>query len=122
MSDSWNQPPPPDPYGQQPSYGYGGARRTEGLAVASLVLGIAGFVVCPLICSVLAIVFGVQAKNKIRQDPSLQGAGMAQAGFILGIIGAAIVGIAIIVIIIAAAASNDSSSSSLGAVVNLVAI
>ena len=123
MSDSWN-PPPPDPYGgQQPGYGYGAVRRTEGTAVASLVLGIAGFLpICPLICSVLAIIFGVQAKNKIRQDPSLQGAGMAQAGFILGIIGAAIVGIAIIVIIIAAAASNDSSSSSLGAVVNLVAI
>ncbi len=115
MSD-WN--PPPSPYGQ-PAYSQ---PRTEGTAVASLVLGIAGFVVCPLICSVLAIVFGAQAKNKIRQDPSLQGAGMAQAGFILGIIGAAIVGIAIIVFIIAAATSNDSSSSSLGAIAHLVAV
>ena len=122
MSDSWN-PPPPDPYGgQQPGYGYGAVRRTEGTAVASLVLGIAGIVFCPLICSVLAIIFGVQAKNKIRQDPSLQGAGMAQAGFILGIIGAVIVGIGIIVLIIAAATSNGSSSSSLGAVAHLVAV
>ena len=120
MSDSWNQPPPPDPYGQQPSYGYGGARRTEGLAVASLVLGIAGFVVCPLICSVLAIIFGQQAKNKIRQDPSLQGAGMAQAGFILGIIGVAL-GVIGLLIIIIAAANNSSSSSSLGAVAHLLA-
>src|SRR4051812_43416605 len=115
MSDSWNTPPP-DPYGQPPGYGYGAARRTEGLAVASLVLGIAGFVVCPLICSVLAVIFGVQAKNKIRQDPSLQGEGMAQAGFILGIIGLA-VGAIFLVIIIIAAANDSSSSSSLGAAI-----
>jgi hypothetical protein len=121
MSDSsWN--PPPDPYGQQP-YGqqpYGAMRRTEGLAVASLVLGIAGFVVCPLICSVLAIIFGLQAKTKIRQDPSLQGEGMAQAGFILGIIGLA-VGAIVLIIVIIAAANSDSSSSSLGAVAQLLA-
>jgi hypothetical protein len=118
MSDSWN-PQPPDPYGQQPSP-YGGVRRTEGLAVASLVLGIAGFVVCPLICSVLAVIFGQQAKNKIRMDPSLQGEGMAQAGFILGIIGLA-VGVIVLIIVVIAAANSSSSSSSLGAVANLVA-
>jgi len=120
MSDSWN-PPPPEPYGQQPGYGYGPARRTEGLAVASLVLGIGGFVVCPLICSVLAVIFGLQAKTKIRQDPSLQGEGMAQAGFILGIIGLAIGAIVLVIIIIAAANSN-SSSTSLGAVAHLAAL
>ena len=119
MSNSWDVPPP-DPYGGQP---YGAMRRTEGMAVASLVLGIAGFVVCPLICSVLAIAFGTQAKNKIRQDPSLQGEGMAQAGFILGIVGLAIYGIAIIVAIILSATGNNSSSSSLGgAVAHLVAV
>src|SRR5947209_3874294 len=120
MSDAWN-PPPPEPYGQQPGYGYGPARRTEGLAVASLVLGIGGFVVCPLICSVLAVIFGLQAKTKIRQDPSLQGEGMAQAGFILGIIGLAIGAIVLVIIIIAAANSN-SSSTSLGAVADLATL
>jgi hypothetical protein len=116
MSDSWN--PTPDPYGQPPA-SYGGARRTEGLAVASLVLGIAGFVVCPLICSILAIIFGQQAKNKIRLDPSLQGEGMAQAGFILGIIGLA-VGVLFLIIVIIAAANNNSSSAGLGAMSQLV--
>jgi hypothetical protein len=120
MSDppdsSWN--PPPQPYGQQPAYG--APRRTEGLAVASLVLGIAGFIVCPVVCSVLAIIFGVQARTKIRQDPSLQGAGMAQAGFVLGIIGVALGAIGLLIIIIAAA-NNSSSSSSLGAVAQLLA-
>jgi len=116
MSSSWDTPPP-DPYGQQP---YSGMRRTEGTAVASLVLGIAGFVVCPLICSVLAIVFGTQAKNKIRQDPSLQGEGMAQAGFVLGIIGLAL-GVILLIVVILAAANNSSSSSSLGGVAQFLA-
>jgi hypothetical protein len=119
MSDSWT-PPPSDPYGQQPGYGYGGARRTEGTATASLVLGIVGIFVCPIICSELAIIFGVQAKGKIRQDSSLQGEGMAQAGFILGIVGVVIYGGLLIVGIILAA-SGSSSSSGLGVVAQLAA-
>jgi hypothetical protein len=87
MSDppdsSWN--PPPQPYGQQPAYG--APRRTDGLAIASLVLGIVGLVGCLVIAPILAIIFGLQAKTKISQNPALQGAGMAQAGFILGIVG-----------------------------------
>ena len=86
--------------------------------MASLVLGIAGFIVCPLVCSVLAIVFGTQAKNRVRQDPSLQGEGMAQAGFILGIIGLAL-GAVVLLIVIIAAANNSSTSTSLGAVAQL---
>jgi len=115
MSD-WNPPPPPSPYGQA-AYGQ---PRTEGTAVASLVLGIAGVLVCPIICSVLAIVSGVQAKNKIRQDPSLQGAGMAQAGFILGIVALVLYGLLFIVGIILAASGNNSSSSGLGAVAHIL--
>src|SRR5690349_10248385 len=63
--------------------------RTEGLAITSLILGIAGFLVCPLVLHILAIVFGNQAKTKIRNDPTLQGDGMAQAGIVLGWIGIA---------------------------------
>ena len=71
---------------------------------------------------VKSIIFGVQAKNKIRQDPSLQGEGMAQAGFILGIISLVLYGGLFIVAIILAASNNDSSSTSLGAVVHLLAV
>jgi len=57
------------------------------MAIASLVLGIAGLIVCPIICSVLAMIFGVQARNRLRADPYGKGAGMATAGFWLGIVG-----------------------------------
>ena len=95
---------PPSPY--QP---YGGApfqpkQGTPGKATASLVLGIAGLIICPLICSVLAIIFGTQAKNEIRRQ-NLGGYGIAQAGFILGIIGL-ILGILGAILWIAVLSSN----------------
>lgn len=93
--------PQPGAVGTAPPAG----RRTEGLAIASLVLGIAGFVVCPLVCSILAVVFGNQAKTKIAQDPSLEGEGMANAGVILGWIGIALTAILIFIFIAAVGAS-----------------
>jgi hypothetical protein len=88
-------PTPPSMPGTQPPVpaGYGGGyapRRTEGSAIASLVLGIAGLVICPLVCSILAIIFGNQAKGKIAADPSLEGESMAKAGIVLGWIGVAL--------------------------------
>jgi hypothetical protein len=84
---------PPNMPGMQPpapmQYGAYAPKRTEGTAIASLVLGIAGFVFCPLVCSILAIIFGNQAKAKIAADPSLDGEGMAKAGVVLGWIGVA---------------------------------
>lgn len=45
---------------------------------------------CPIVCSVIALVLGYQARNKLRSDPSLAGDGLAKAGIILGWIGVAI--------------------------------
>lgn len=83
------------------------ARRTEGTATAALILGIAGLIICPLVCSVLAIVFGNQAKNKIAADPSLEGEGMAKAGVILGWIGVALT--VLWVILFAVVIGSDST-------------
>lgn len=74
-----------------------GAKRTEGTAVASLVLGIAGIFVCPLILSILAIYFGKQAQNKIRQDPALEGDGLANAGIVLGWVGIGLVALGLLI-------------------------
>jgi hypothetical protein len=87
-----------------------GGRRTEGSAVASLVLGIAGFVVCPLICSVIAVVLGNQAKTKIAIDPSLDGEGMAKAGVILGWIGIGLSALAIVGFVLLAIYGTTTSS------------
>ena len=73
-------PPPVPPTSAAPVT----ARRTSGLAVASLVLGILGFFTG--ITSVLAIIFGGIAMGQIGKDPSLDGKGMAIAGLVMGIV------------------------------------
>jgi hypothetical protein len=62
-----------------PAYG----ARTNSLAVASLVAGIAAWVICPVIGAILAIIFGFMARNQIKTTGEA-GGGMALAGIILG--------------------------------------
>ena len=56
-----------------------------GNAVASLIFGILGLVFCPIICSVLALIFGYKSRN--LGEPA---EGMATAGIILGWVGLAL--------------------------------
>ena len=63
------------------------ARRTSGMAVASLVLGILSLL-CLFPAAVLAIVLGYGARARIRRSAgTLQGEGMARAGVNLGVLG-----------------------------------
>jgi type II secretory pathway pseudopilin PulG len=64
--------------------------RVPGLAVAGLVLGIVAVIVpiLGLIAAVLALVFGVKAKNRIDTSRgTLAGSGLAIAGIICGAVG-----------------------------------
>lgn len=62
--------------------------RNSGKATASLICGILGLIVFPLIFSVLAIALGQAAKNEIsNSEGQLTGEGSATAGIVLGIIG-----------------------------------
>src|SRR5215475_2750 len=85
---NWLVPPPPafapGPPMQLPIQP---ARRTSGMAIASLVLGVLWMY---WLGSILALVFGYLAKREIRdsRDP-LDGSGMATAGIVLGWIGVA---------------------------------
>jgi hypothetical protein len=65
-----------------------GYQPTNGSATAALVLGICGFVICPLIPSVLAIVYGKKARHEIAASGGRQtGGSQATAGIVLGWIG-----------------------------------
>ena len=78
--------PPPPPQPAVPSYSAGApsTSKTNGLAIASLILGI---IPCTGITSILAIVFGFIARNQIQQSGGRQqGSGMALAGIILGFV------------------------------------
>ncbi len=105
-------PPPPGSYGPPPGpppaygaagYGYPGVAQTagtNGMAIASLVLGILWLY---WIGSVLALIFGYVGLSQIKQR-NQGGRGLAIAGIVLGWIGAATL---VLTIIVAVAASNS---------------
>ena len=117
---SYTPPPPPEQppgdqppgYGAPPPPGYGapppgyGAPKNDTKAVLALVLGIASLVLgwCCFIfgaAGVAAIILGRMSERDIAANPgTLTGAGMAKAGFILGIIGTALTVIALVLNII----------------------
>ncbi len=65
----------------------------SGIAIASLVLGLVGFLI-PVLCSVLAIVFGGLGISNANTRGA-PGKGVAIAGLVLGIVGL-LVGIAVL--------------------------
>lgn len=81
-------PPPPPGYGAPAPGGYAaGPPRTNQKAIWSLVLSILGFCICGLVLGGVAIFLGTQAKKEIETSGGTQtGYGMAQAGFIIGIV------------------------------------
>lgn len=86
------------------------ARRTEGNAIASLILGILGLVACWGVLSIPAIILGNQAMAKIREDPTLEGEGMARAGIITGWVGVAVAAVIIAVVIFSITSGLRSTS------------
>jgi hypothetical protein len=86
---------PPYPYGQPP-YGYPGqSAGTNGLAIASMVLGILWLY---WVGSILALIFGYVARRQIRERHQ-SGGGMAVAGIVLGWIGIATLVLVIVLVV-----------------------
>lgn len=88
-------PAPPPAYPPHPSPSV----PTSGMAIASLVLGIGGLTVLPLLGSIAAIILGYMARRDIRQRPDqLTGDGLALAGIVLGWISVALALVGIVVL------------------------
>jgi hypothetical protein len=119
-TQQWGPPPAAGGYQQYGYPGYAAPRKTEGNAIAALVLAICSFVVCPLILAIVALFLASTAtRNIAASNGALDGEGMVKSAKIIAWIniGLSLVGVAIFIIaIIAAVASSDSDSfDSLGA-------
>ena len=90
----------------QPTAGYPAPiQRNNGMAVASLVLGI---VWVYWIGSILAVIFGHKARREIDASEGTQGGrGMATAGLILGYIGIGVLVLTIIGLVIAVSVDDN---------------
>lgn len=91
------------PYGQAPyGYPYAPPQRTNGMAIASMVLGILWLY---WIGSILALVFGYTAKKQIRERGEA-GGGMATAGIVLGWVGVGLLTLAVIAGVVSSTSSG----------------
>ena len=85
-------PPTPSPSGP--------ARTTEGTALASLILGIAGYLGLGPLGWIPGIICGHIALGRIRRDPHLNGEGMARGGLAASYIGMVLAALAVMAIVI----------------------
>lgn len=85
--------------------GYPGTK-TNGLAVAALICGLAQIIV-GILSGIPAIILGHMARRQIRQTGE-QGAGMAMAGLVLGYVGVALTVLLVVLLIIVAVANSPS--------------
>ncbi|WP_181786823.1 DUF4190 domain-containing protein [Streptomyces phytophilus] len=83
-------------YPPYPPYPYGPPQRTNGLAIASMVLGILWIY---WIGSILALIFGYVARQQIRERHN-SGGGMATAGIVLGWVGVGVLGVILVIALI----------------------
>jgi uncharacterized membrane protein YvbJ len=104
-----NRLTPQQSIAQQPQATATSARKTNGLAIAALVLGIASFIPPLAICSIPAIILGAIALNQIKKEPAVEGKGMALAGIICGSI-ALFLWICLIIFWIVVAITSTSTS------------
>lgn len=66
-------------------------RQTSTLAIVSLVAGLLGWTMLPMVGCIAAIITGHMARAEIRREPErLEGDGLAIAGLILGWLGIAL--------------------------------
>ncbi|GAT73310.1 DNA-directed RNA polymerase [Microbacterium sp. HM58-2] len=104
------------PQQQAPGYtaygapAYAAPRPNSGLAITSLICGIAGLVlsvllfwaIFPILISVAAVITGHLALRQLRRTPGLGGRGMAITGLITGYVGCAFLVFTVVAIVIGA--------------------
>ncbi|WP_084956561.1 DUF4190 domain-containing protein [Thermoactinospora rubra] len=87
--------PPPGGYGQPGGYGAPQGTKTNGMAIASLVLGIAGLALCG-VSSIVGVILGHIALSQIKRTGE-EGRGMAIAGLVTSYI---MVGLALVFLLL----------------------
>jgi hypothetical protein len=100
-SPNWgaNYPTPPGGYAIQ--------KKEQGLAIGSLVCGILSFLCCSVFTGIPAIVLGIMAISKEKNDPGRYGGkGMAIGGIVLGAVSILILGVYGILVIAGAIPVN----------------
>lgn len=71
-------------------------------AIISLIAGIAGFSLVPVIGSIIAVIFGHMGRRAAKRDPrTVGGKGLATIGLVLGYLGLSTIFLVIAIILVA---------------------
>lgn len=95
--------------------------KTNGNAIASLVLSLSGLVCLYLIGPILGVIFGNKARREIAASGGIeQGDGMAQAGVIIGwiLIGLSVVGIVAFIALVMLGSAADTKFEDISYCIN----
>lgn len=105
--------PSPAPGVAPPGYApYHAPVPVDGMAVASLILGIASYFICFFVGAILAIIFGYIARRNISDSHgTLGGEGFATAGIILGFIHLGLVLLTVVIVLIVVLIVGTTSHS-----------
>lgn len=100
-----SQPPAwaPNQWGQAPPPGWQPAPKTDGKAVAALVLALLSFVLCPLVAAVVALILAGAAARSIRASGgAITGSGLVTGARVLGWLNvAASIGLIVFLVLVA---------------------
>jgi hypothetical protein len=105
-------PPEPQPAAQQPGWGQTGygTPPTEGMAVAALVVAIAGFFVCAPVGAIVALVLANSAKQRIEASGGrLSGLEQARAARVIAIIELVLTAIVVLLLAVGAVIAVNTS-------------
>ncbi len=95
-----------------PAYPVVTPKKDSGLAIASLVCGIAAWTIFPVLAAIAAVITGHMAKKEIRESGNtLGGDGMALAGLLMGYIQLGLFVLVIIVVIFVALFAISAGTS-----------
>ncbi len=100
----------------------GAPKRDSGLAIASLVCGIAAWTIFPVVAAIAAVITGHLAKKEIRESGGTMGGdGMALAGLLMGYIQLGLFVLGIIVVLVVLLALVPAGSGALRELTFLIA-
>jgi hypothetical protein len=97
--------------------------RTDGTAIAALVLAIASFVVCPIIPAVIALALIPGSRRSIASSGgTIDGLGVLTAAKIIALLNVGLLAVGIVVAIIAIVTSGSTTTHSINGMALLAAL
>ena len=94
-------------------FGYPPAPRTDSAATAAMIIAIVGFILCPPVAGVVALILALNAERRIKESGGrLTGLDQARIAKVIAIIELALLALGVLLLALLIAFANPSNTSS----------